>query len=122
MSAKSACTLEYLGCPISELRAHLEAQFTDGMSWQNGPHKGPTSWQIDHVVPIKYPGANGGPPTIEEVARRLHWTNCQPMWEVENIAKGNHFIGRARPTQAPAKPEPPGLNDAEMTEILAVFS
>ena len=66
------------------------------MTWENHG-KGPDTWQIDHIVPIKYHGKDGGTPTLEEVAERLHWTNCQPMWTVDNIAKGNRFIGRERP-------------------------
>ena len=85
--------IEYLGCSIDTLRLHLEQQFEPGMTWDNYG-SGPNTWQIDHITPIKYPGAAGGEPTIEEVSERLHWTNCQPMWTSDNIAKGNRFIGR----------------------------
>ena len=36
-------------------------------------------------------GVDGSPPTLEEVAARLHWTNTKAMWADENIAKGNRF-------------------------------
>ena len=64
------------------------------MSWENyGAIRvdGPRVWNIDHNMPIRYPGADGGPPTLEEVAARLHWTNTKAMWADENIAKGNRF-------------------------------
>jgi len=57
------------------------------MSWKNHG-----TWQIDHRIPVKYK-QDGIDPTIEEVGRRLHYLNCQPMWAAENIAKGNRFIG-----------------------------
>jgi hypothetical protein len=97
---KTQGSIEYLGCPIEKFRKHIEHQWTlpgnAGMTWDNHG-SGDNKWQIDHIIPIKYPGADGAAPTLEEVAARLHWTNCQPMWALENIAKGNRFIGRERP-------------------------
>ena len=99
------------------------------MTWENyGKVKvdGPRVWQIDHIVPIKFEETPGVPPTLEEVAARLHWTNCQPMWGEENIAKGNRFVGRVTPEPAPAQapadsePEPgPKLTDADIDELFA---
>ena len=88
------------------------------MTWGNHG-KGPDTWQIDHIVPIKYPGKDGGEPTLEEVAERLHWTNCQPMWTAENIAKGNRFIGRERSQAVMPASETPRLSDAEFDELMA---
>ena len=34
------------------------------------------------------------PPTLEEVAERLHWKNTQALWAEDNIAKGNRYIGK----------------------------
>jgi hypothetical protein len=88
------------------------------MTWETYG-SGPDTWQIDHIVPVKYPGKDGGAPTLEEVAERLHWTNCQPLWTADNIAKGNRFIGRsdvaAEPTLEPAGPK---LTDDDIDEIL----
>ena len=82
-SDKSEHSIEYLGCPIEELKEHIENQFTEGMTWENYGE-----WHIDHIIPIKYEN-----PTLEESAERLHWTNTQPLWASENIAKGNRYIG-----------------------------
>ena len=73
------------------------------------------------MTPITYPGKDGGEPTLEEVAERLHWTNCQPMWASENIAKGNRFIGRAAAAPPALEPEPvaPKLTDDDIDELLA---
>jgi len=81
---KTKSSIEYLGCSIKELKDHLESQFQPGMSWENyGPE-----WHIDHIIPLQYEN-----PTLEEVIERLYWTNTQPMWGPENIAKGNRWIG-----------------------------
>ena len=34
---------------------------------------------------------DGISPTIEEVAKRLHYTNTQPLWATENMSKGNRY-------------------------------
>ena len=86
-SEKSKHTIEYLGCTIAEFRKHIESQFKPDMTWDNHG-----TWHIDHIVPIKFK-ADGQPPTMENVIERLHWTNTQPLWALENISKGNRFIG-----------------------------
>ena len=83
---KEMHSVEYLGCTIEELRQHIEGQFTEGMSWDNYG-----KWHIDHKIPIKYK-QDGISPTIEEVAKRLHYTNTQPLWASDNISKGNRYI------------------------------
>lgn len=115
-SDKDRGTLEYLGCTIDEFRRHIELTFQPGMTWDNhGLHTvdGPRAWQVDHVIPIKYPGAAGGPPTIEEVGARLHWQNTQAMWAEDNMAKGNRNTARVNP--------PVWLTDEEFDEILARY-
>jgi len=113
---KERGSLEYLGCHIDDFKRHIEGSFEPGMSWENhGVIRvgAPRAWNIDHIIPIKYPGADGGPPTLEEVATRLHWTNTKAMWADENIAKGNRFID-APQVAAPV----PRLTDDELTELL----
>jgi len=80
---KSKKSLEYLGCDIEFYRNHIEKQFSDGMSWDNYGE-----WEIDHIIPLTY-----GNPTIEETAERLHYANTQPLWKVDNMKKGNRWIG-----------------------------
>lgn len=88
---KSKKTIEYLGCDIATLRKHIEDQFTEGMTWDNHGN-GEGKWNIDHIIPVMY-SEDGNPPTTEQVAERLHYTNCQPMWAIDNITKGNRFVG-----------------------------
>lgn len=103
---------------------YIESQFNlpgnEGMNWNNRG-MGPGTWQIDHVIPIKYPGKDGHEPTILEVAERLHYTNCQPMWTEDNIAKGNRFIGRTGDNTQTLQPDNPTtrLADADIDELLA---
>ena len=80
---KELASSEYLGCDIGTFKKHIEGQFTKGMSWDNHGE-----WHIDHIVPLKYDN-----PTLEETCERLHYTNTQPLWATENMAKGNRFIG-----------------------------
>jgi hypothetical protein len=80
---KTKRTMEYLQCTIEEFKIHIEKQFTDGMTWENQGE-----WHIDHIIPLKYEN-----PTLEEVIERLHYTNTQPLWATDNIAKGNRFVG-----------------------------
>ena len=84
---KEMSSQEYLGCDILTFQKHIESQFTEGMSWKNYG----SEWHIDHKLPLKYQ-QDGQPPTLEEVGKRLHYLNTQPMWASENIAKGNRFI------------------------------
>ncbi len=82
-SNKSMNSIEYLGCTIEEFKEHIEKQFEEGMTWENHGE-----WHIDHIIPLKYEN-----PTLEETIERLHWTNTQPLWASDNIAKGNRFCG-----------------------------
>lgn len=54
------------------------------MTWENYGK----IWHIDHIVPINYKN-----PTLDEVIKRLHYLNTQPLWASENISKGNRYIG-----------------------------
>ena len=58
------------------------------MSWENYGKV----WQIDHITPLNYRIDNQNP-TLEEIIERLHWTNTQAMYNVENMSKGNKYIG-----------------------------
>ena len=82
---KKIKSIEYLGCNIETFKAHIEAQFKEGMTWENHGE-----WHIDHKIPLKYKH-NGETPSLEEVVKRLDYTNTQPMWASENMVKGNRY-------------------------------
>ena len=87
----TAPSFDMLGCTVQDFKDHITAQLHDGMTWDN---YGPASttqrhWNIDHITPLKY-----GAPTLEEMVERLHYTNTQPMWASDNMAKGSRYVGR----------------------------
>jgi hypothetical protein len=60
------------------LRQHLEAQFVEGMSWQNyGTH----GWQVDHIAPL------ASTDDFYERLKLYHYTNLQPLWAKHNQQK-----------------------------------
>ena len=77
---KTKSTFAMLGCTLEELKQHIEAQWEEGMNWDNHSLKG---WHVDHIVPLA--SAN----SKEEMEKLLHYTNLQPMWGIDNIRKGN---------------------------------
>lgn len=75
---KGKSVLEFIGCSVDELKAHLERQFAPGMTWENYGE-----WHVDHVMPCAlFDHTND-----DEVRMCWHFSNLQPMWAVENIAK-----------------------------------
>lgn len=78
---KSASTIELIGCSIEELKAHIENQFQEGMTWENHGYYG---WHIDHIVSCASFDLNDP----EQQRLCFHYSNLQPMWAKENIRKG----------------------------------
>ncbi len=78
---KSGSAVRDLGCTIPELRAHLEAQFARGMTWDNWARDG---WHIDHIIPL----AAFDLTDREQFLAACHYTNLQPLWAVDNLRKG----------------------------------
>jgi hypothetical protein len=70
-----------LGCTLEEFIQHLQNQFTEGMTLENHG-QGPGKWNIDHITPIS------SAQTEEEIYKLNHYTNLQPLWWEENMAKG----------------------------------
>lgn len=85
---KSARTLELLGCSIPKLRAHLEAQFRPGMTWEN---YGPV-WHVDHRKPcISF--------DLSDPAQQrecFNFKNLQPLFAKENLSKNKFDRFRKR--------------------------
>lgn len=81
IATKSARTIELLGCTIPELRAHLESQFREGMSFEN---YGRTGWHIDHIIPCAMFDLRD--PAQQRAC--FHWSNLQPLWARDNCRKG----------------------------------
>jgi hypothetical protein len=82
---KSNRTLKLVGCTTSELMAHLESKFAPGMSWENRGE-----WHIDHIVPL----AAFDLSDKDQQAAAFHYTNLQPLWKKDNLAKGSKVPGQ----------------------------
>ena len=79
----SASTMQLLGCSPSELRSHLEAQFVDGMSWDNYGE-----WEVDHIRPC----VSFNLVDIAQQQECFHYSNLQPLWMSDNRSKGGKLI------------------------------
>lgn len=81
-TAKAGSSSDIVGYGPTELKAHIESLFTDGMSWENYG-----GWHIDHKVPVSIMTLFG----IEDPAVINALSNLQPMWALDNLTKGNRF-------------------------------
>lgn len=79
---RSASTMTLLGCTVPEFKAHLEARFVPGMTWNNYGE-----WHIDHIKPC----TKFNLLLVEEQLQCFHYTNLQPLWAIDNIRKGNRL-------------------------------
>lgn len=82
---KCAKTVELIGCEIPFLRSRLESLFRDGMSWAN---YGKDGWHIDHIRPC----ASFDLSDSAQQRACFHYTNLQPLWQLDNIRKGAKLI------------------------------
>jgi len=82
---KCSKTVSLLGCTIDDLRAHLEEQFKEGMTWDNYGRYG---WHIDHIIPCDAFDLSDP----EQQKKCFHYTNLQPLWAKENLSKSNKLV------------------------------
>jgi hypothetical protein len=75
-------TKGFLGCTFQEFKAHLESQFTEGMTWDN---MGRGGWHIDHIIPCAFFDLTK--PSHQKVC--FNWQNLQPLWAEENRSKSD---------------------------------
>jgi hypothetical protein len=78
---KSGPTFELLGCTPDDVRVFLEAEFSQGMTWDNYGKE----WHVDHIKPC----ARFNLEDPEEQKKCFHWTNLQPLWAIDNLKKGS---------------------------------
>jgi len=79
-NSKKSSVLNLIGCSIEELRNHLASKFTEGMNWENYG-----KWHVDHILPC----ASFDLSKPEEQAKCFHYSNLQPLWELDNKHKSN---------------------------------
>lgn len=75
-SPKFDSTFALVGCGIEFLRGYLEAQFTEGMQWNNV--------HIDHKQPL----ASFDLTDPEQQRAAFHYSNLQPLFAFDNMSKG----------------------------------
>ena len=80
---KAKKTVEILGCDFETFKEHIESQFDENMNWDNYA----TYWQLDHKTPVSWAKNE------EEVYELNHYTNFQPLYWIDNYAKGNRWCG-----------------------------
>ena len=89
-NGKAATTEELLGCTFEQAVAHIEVQFTEGMSWAkmgvNGIH-------IDHIRPC----ASFDLTDPEQQRECFHYTNLQPLWAKDNLRKADKWETTKQP-------------------------
>ena len=78
--SKTSKTADIIGCSHKEFKKHIESQFTEGMTWDNQGE-----WHVDHRLP------HSAGKTKEEVLVLNHHRNLQPMWEKDNLIKGDKY-------------------------------
>lgn len=72
--------ISLIGCSASDLAAHLEKQFLNGMSWNNR-----SQWHIDHIIPVSAFDLT----TSEGQQAAFHYTNLRPLWASDNRRKSS---------------------------------
>ena len=82
---KAESSMNLLGCTAEHFKKHLEEQFKDDMSWENYGIRG---WHIDHIKPC----ASFDLSVIEEQKECFHYTNLQPLWWFDNLAKSDKIF------------------------------
>ena len=82
---KTNKTFELLGYTLEELMSHLEALFTEGMTWDNYGE-----WHVDHKIPM----SSFQFETTDDREFKLCWCldNLQPLWGPDNLTKGTKLL------------------------------
>lgn len=73
-------TFAAIGYTPEELKAHIERQFTGGMSWDNYGE-----WHVDHIRPLS--GFDFTSMECEAFKEAWSLANLQPLWAIENLEK-----------------------------------
>lgn len=68
-----------IGCTFDALMAHLQKQFSAGMTWRNYGQ-----WHLDHIKPV----VSFNLEDENDLCACFHFTNLQPLWARDNLSKG----------------------------------
>jgi hypothetical protein len=81
--AKKGSAVKDLGCSIGQFKKHIETKFLMGMSWDNR-----NKWHLDHIIPLSKFDLTDR----QQFLIAVNYTNYQPLWAKDNIAKHNLHI------------------------------
>jgi len=82
---KKCSAVRDLGCSIEEFKKYIEAQFQEGMCWENWGRNdiNKLTWQLDHIIPIsRFDLADE-----DQQKSAFNYSNYQPLWASENAQK-----------------------------------
>lgn len=85
-----------LGCSAIEACGRIEEQFEDGMGWEHWGW-GEDRWNLDHRVPRSQFDRHDP----VQVLAACHWSNLQPLWQVDHDAKSLAEQKPKGPTRCP---------------------
>lgn len=88
-------TFDLLGYTTDQLMDHIEKQFLPGMSWENHG-RGDKCWHIDHIIPVA--AFNYESPDDYDFKTCWSLKNLRPLWEKENLAKGDKLLSPFQPS------------------------
>jgi hypothetical protein len=91
--SKNESAKNLVGISIEGLKKYLESKFKTGMTWENYNKFG---WHIDHIIPC----ASFDLSKPKEQTKCFHYTNLQPLWWYENLAKGAKMPNKYEKQQA----------------------
>jgi hypothetical protein len=80
-TSRSKRSEEIVGLPWIEFKKYIEKKFKLGMTWENYGE-----WHIDHIIPLS------SAKTKKELERLFYYTNCQPLWALDNLRKGYSLV------------------------------
>ena len=83
-AVKEETSMKLLGTSVDKARSFIEAQFQEGMTWDNWGHDG---WHLDHIRPC----ASFDLTDPEQQRQCFHYTNLQPLWAEDNLRKSDHW-------------------------------
>lgn len=79
---KRMSSIELLGCDMEFFKKYIQGKFTDGMCWERL-----SEIHIDHIKPCSKFDLT----KMTEQKLCFHYTNLQPLWEIDNLRKNNIY-------------------------------
>jgi len=79
---KNNKTIEYLGCTYEFYKEYIISLFTEGMTWEKYMA---AEIHADHIIPV----SSFDLKIEENKFKAFNYTNMQPLWTANNLAKGS---------------------------------